>query len=92
MREGTALHRTPDPTEGNPTAPDAPGPDAPGSDATAAGTVTSGGFGPSLGAPLAMGYLPPDIPDGATVWGAVRGRRLPARVVPLPFRPSTPKR
>ena len=56
------------------------------------GAVTSGGFGPSLGAPIAMGYLPAGIPDGATVWGEVRGRRLPATVVPLPFRPSTYKR
>lgn len=54
------------------------------------GRVTSGGFGPSLGVPIAMGYLPaalaaPDTP----VWGEVRGRRLPARVAPLPFRPPT---
>jgi len=54
------------------------------------GQVTSGGFGPSLGAPLAMGYLPGALATpGTTIWGEVRGKRLPARVVPLPFRPST---
>jgi aminomethyltransferase len=62
-------------------APDAPEP---------VGHVTSGGFGPSLGAPLAMGYLPAGLAaPGTTVWGEVRGKRLPARTVPLPFRPST---
>jgi len=58
--------------------------------AEAVGHVTSGGFGPSLGAPLAMGYLPaPLCVPGTPVWGEVRGKRLPARVTPLPFRPST---
>lgn len=54
------------------------------------GHVTSGGFGPSLSAPLAMGYLPgPLAAPGTTVWGGVRGKRLPARTTALPFRPST---
>ncbi|WP_370206181.1 glycine cleavage system aminomethyltransferase GcvT [Pararhodobacter marinus] len=54
------------------------------------GTITSGGFGPSLQAPVAMGYLPVELtkPD-TVVWGELRGKRLPVRVVPLPFRPST---
>jgi aminomethyltransferase len=58
----------------------------------AIGTVTSGGFGPSVDAPVAMAYVPAAVPDGTTLWGEVRGRRLPARVVPLPFRPPTYKR
>ena len=58
----------------------------------AIGAVTSGGFGPSVDAPVAMAYVPAAVPDGATLWGEVRGRRLPARVVPLPFRPPTYKR
>ncbi len=50
------------------------------------GRVTSGGFGPSLQAPIAMGYLPADLAaTGTPVWGDVRGRRLPARVAGLPF-------
>jgi len=57
------------------------------------GTVTSGGFGPSAGAPVAMGYLPTNhsTPD-APVFAEVRGQRLPLRVSPLPFIPNTYKR
>ncbi|MCB1394616.1 MAG: glycine cleavage system aminomethyltransferase GcvT [Rhodobacteraceae bacterium] len=54
------------------------------------GTITSGGFGPTVGAPIAMGYLPAWLAaPGTRVWGEVRGKRLPAVVSPLPFRPST---
>jgi len=54
------------------------------------GQVTSGGFGPSLGMPVAMGYLPASLAvPGTPIWGEVRGRRLPARTVPLPFHPSS---
>ncbi len=56
------------------------------------GRVTSGGFGPSLEAPMAMAYLPADLPEGATVYGELRGKRLPARVAPMPFVPATYKR
>ncbi len=56
------------------------------------GTVTSGGFGPSIEAPMAMAYLPPDLTPGATVWGEVRGKRLPATVAVMPFQPTRFKR
>ncbi|MBD3804099.1 MAG: glycine cleavage system aminomethyltransferase GcvT [Thioclava sp.] len=56
------------------------------------GRVTSGGFGPSIEAPMAMAYLPAGTQEGTTVYGEVRGKRLPATVVPMPFRPSTYKR
>lgn len=56
------------------------------------GRVTSGGFGPSIEAPMAMAYLPADTKEGATVYGEVRGKRLPTRVVAMPFRPATYKR
>ncbi|MBC7138918.1 MAG: glycine cleavage system aminomethyltransferase GcvT [Defluviimonas sp.] len=56
------------------------------------GCVTSGGFGPSIAAPVAMAYLPADLPEGSTVYGDVRGKRLPARIVPMPFRPASFKR
>ncbi|MGB3408428.1 MAG: glycine cleavage system aminomethyltransferase GcvT [Jannaschia sp.] len=49
------------------------------------GTVTSGGFGPSIGAPVAMGYVPSDCTPGTTLYGDVRGKRLPVRVAQLPF-------
>ena len=52
------------------------------------GHVTSGTFGPSVGAPVAMGYLPAGLAgEGTQVFGEVRGRRLPARVSALPFHP-----
>lgn len=57
------------------------------------GTVTSGGFGPSVEAPVSMAYVPVDLAlEGAKLWGEVRGKRLPAEIVRLPFRPSTYKR
>ncbi len=56
------------------------------------GRVTSGGFGPSLGAPVAMASLPADLPEGATVFAELRGRRIPATLVPMPFVSPTYKR
>ena len=57
------------------------------------GTVTSGGFGPTLNAPVAMGYLPTSLSaDGTIVFADVRGRRLPLRVAPMPFVPNGYKR
>ena len=57
-------------------------------DGTAAGTVTSGGFSPTLNAPIAMGYVRKDLAaDGTALHLLVRGKPLPARVVPLPFVP-----
>ncbi|KAB2885886.1 MAG: glycine cleavage system aminomethyltransferase GcvT [Albidovulum sp.] len=56
------------------------------------GRVTSGGFGPSIEAPMAMAYLPATLAEGDTVYGDVRGRRLPAVVAALPFHPTNYKR
>jgi aminomethyltransferase len=57
------------------------------------GAVTSGGFGPSLNAPVAMGYLPtPQAVLGGTVFAELRGQRLPLRIAPMPFVPNTYKR
>ena len=57
-------------------------------DGTAAGSVTSGGFSPSLGAPIAMGYVRRDLAaDGSAAHLVVRGKTLPARVAPMPFVP-----
>lgn len=50
------------------------------------GQVTSGGFGPSVEGPVAMGYVDTGLAGVDTpVWGEVRGKRLPARVAKLPF-------
>jgi len=56
------------------------------------GKVTSGGFGPSIEAPMAMAYLPATLAIGDTVYGEVRGKRLPATVSAMPFLPNTYKR
>ncbi|MEX1660778.1 glycine cleavage system aminomethyltransferase GcvT [Thioclava sp. 15-R06ZXC-3] len=56
------------------------------------GTVTSGGFGPSIAAPMAMAYLPSELTEGTIVYGEVRGKRLPAVIAPMPFQPTTYKR
>jgi aminomethyltransferase len=57
------------------------------------GAVTSGGFGPSINAPVAMGYLPsPRAASGGLVFAELRGQRLPLRVAPMPFVPNTYKR
>jgi aminomethyltransferase len=57
------------------------------------GAVTSGGFGPSISAPVAMGYLPtPLAADGGTVFAELRGQRLPLRVTAMPFVANTYKR
>jgi aminomethyltransferase len=59
----------------------------------AIGKVTSGGFGPSLNAPVAMGYLPASHAAlGTTVFAEVRGQRLPLQLAPMPFVPNTYKR
>ena len=60
---------------------------------TRIGAVTSGGFGPSLNSPVAMGYLPTALAGtGMQVFAEVRGQRLPLRVAATPFVPNTYKR
>ena len=52
------------------------------------GVVTSGGFGPSVGGPIAMGYVDAaHAADGAALSLLVRGSPRPARIAPLPFVP-----
>jgi aminomethyltransferase len=54
--------------------------------ATPIGLVTSGGFGPSLGTPVAMGYVPTgSAQPGTRLFAEVRGKRLPIAVSTLPF-------
>ena len=57
-------------------------------DGVAIGIVTSGGFAPSVGAPIAMGYVSAShAAIGTALAIEVRGKRLAATVVPLPFVP-----
>ncbi|KAA0697514.1 glycine cleavage system aminomethyltransferase GcvT [Neorhizobium sp. P12A] len=57
------------------------------------GEVTSGGFGPSVEGPVAMGYVPPShAAVGTRIYAEVRGRYLPVTVSALPFITPTYKR
>jgi aminomethyltransferase len=55
-------------------------------DAAPVGAVTSGGFGVSLDAPVAMGYVPMDATaPGTRIFAEVRGKRLSVVAAELPF-------
>jgi aminomethyltransferase len=57
------------------------------------GAVTSGGFGPSVNSPVAMGYLPSShAAPGSLVFAELRGQRLPLLIAPMPFIPNAYKR
>jgi aminomethyltransferase len=59
-----------------------------GEDDAVIGRVTSGGFAPSLGAPIAMGFVPPaHAAPGTALKVLVRGKAQAARVAALPFVP-----
>lgn len=62
-------------------------------EAVPVGAVTSGGFGPSVGGPVALGYLPAALSEvGTRVFADVRGQRLPVTVTRGPFIPPRFKR
>jgi aminomethyltransferase len=55
-------------------------------DDTVVGTITSGALSPTLGYPIAMAYVDPAASAvGTALFLDVRGSRVPASVVPLPF-------
>lgn len=57
------------------------------------GKITSGGFGPTVGGPVAMGYLTSDFAvEDSIIFGKLRGKRQPLKVVKLPFTPANFKR
>ncbi|MER9404479.1 glycine cleavage system aminomethyltransferase GcvT [Mesorhizobium caraganae] len=57
-------------------------------DGNAAGHVTSGGFGPSAGHPVAMGYAStPLAKPGTKLFADVRGTKIPIDISSLPFTP-----
>lgn len=59
----------------------------------AVGTVTSGGFGPSVDGPVAMGYVDAaQAGNGTKLYAEVRGKYLPLTVTALPFVKQTYKR
>ena len=50
------------------------------------GSVTSGGFAPSLNGPVSMGYVDSTLTEpGTSLRAMVRGKPLPVIVTPLPF-------
>ena len=52
------------------------------------GIITSGGFGPTVNAPIAMGYVETSFAKpGTPLQLMVRGKALPAQIVDLPFVP-----
>lgn len=58
-------------------------------DGTVIGSVTSGGFGPTLGAPVAMGYVDAaHAAIGSEVFALVRNNRIPVTVAKTPFVPQ----
>jgi aminomethyltransferase len=58
-------------------------------DGTKIGIITSGGFGPTLNGPLAMGYVDAaQAATGSSVNLMVRGKPLAARIAPMPFVPN----
>jgi aminomethyltransferase len=60
---------------------------------TPIGEVTSGGYGPSVGGPVAMGYVKSGFSQAGTpVKLVVRGKPLDAQIVPLPFVPHRYRR
>ncbi len=57
------------------------------------GSITSGGFGPTVGRPVAMGYVTSDLATtDTTLFAELRGKRLPVTVAALPFTPANFKR
>jgi aminomethyltransferase len=57
------------------------------------GVVTSGGFGPTVNGPVAMGYVAREnAAVGNEVLLIVRGKPMPAKVAPMPFAPHRYKR
>jgi aminomethyltransferase len=64
------------------------GVDVVAADCTPVGLVTSGGFGPSVNGPVAMGYVEATHAAAGTPVGlVVRGKTLPAKIAPMPFHP-----
>lgn len=78
MREGVELFATEEGASGT---------------GAAVGRITSGGFGPSLGAPVAMGYVPIELAaPGTRIFALLRGKMAPVTVTKLPFVKSGYKR
>ena len=56
------------------------------------GHVRSGGFGPTVGGPVAVAILDPELPEGTRLWAELRGKRIPVTISSMPFVKPTYKR
>lgn len=91
LAEGPARLRVGIKPEGR--APAREGTEIVSADGAKIGIVTSGGFGPSVNGPVAMGYVArAHSPVGTKVQLMVRGKPLPAEIVAMPFHPHRYKR
>ena len=71
---------------GSSRAPVREGTDIVNSDGEIIGQVTSGTYGPTIEAPVAMAYVPTEYaPLGTEVFALVRGKKLPMTVTKMPF-------
>lgn len=62
-------------------------------DGSEIGTICSGGFGPTVGGPIAMAFLKTEFSEqGTEVLLEIRGKQHPAKVAPMPFAPHRYKR
>jgi len=58
------------------------------SDGSEIGFVSSGGFGPTFGGPIATGFVSNEFSSiGTTLTAVQRGKEIPMTVAPLPFVP-----
>jgi aminomethyltransferase len=86
LEEGTARLRVGILPEGR--APAREGAEIQSTDGKTVGVVTSGGFGPTVNGPVAMGYVDAAFAEtGTTLHLMVRGKPLPAKVADMPFAP-----
>lgn len=86
IEDGTARRRVGILPEGK--APARDGTNIVDSEGNIIGKVTSGGFGPTVRGPIAMGYVDTAQSDEGTEVGLmVRGQSRPAKIAPLPFIP-----
>ena len=59
----------------------------------AIGKITSGGYGPTVGYPIAMGYINSEYANSEDdLFGELRGKRVPVKISNLPFVPLNFKR
>jgi aminomethyltransferase len=86
LREGASRVRVGIKPDGR--APAREGAEIRSSDGAAIGKLTSGGFGPTVNGPIAMGYVTKEFSaPGTAVQLIVRDKPLPAQIVTLPFVP-----